>query len=705
MRGSSLIGHAGRSLLATLLVLLVFSPALHAQNNGGVGGGGGVAGGKAKGIDPPPGGEDPPPPPLEQPPRPPDPTPGNNIFRPPQPLAPGPGAINPPGPDAAPNLPTAPPGLVAPQPPGIGCPPPGAPPVLPAEADHLRGWRGWWYRHRAHYFSMIEDEMRGGQRANTDAGEIYAGLIGGQRVWADPERIRAEMGTLQPTLEPWLVSHRTELESVSLIAFARLDLPVDQVVWNRALRGNAFQREAAFRALGLRADAEALNVLRLALDGDAAEQRKVLGRELSEGDRVAAAHGLGLVALRAESSASRSTAFDALEQFLLHGFRSDARVQLACAEALRVAAQRKPTARESIELLERCEKLMPLLSEERRPSAMRAALFVAVARLLPDFIPASPARAELSALCCAIVQERSADPVVQYGAVQAFGWVVRPTEGDADAGLRWLAEVTMEHRQSEIRPAAVIALARSIGQLGWQHTAVETVAVPLLIELLDGKEVELRPWAALALGVAAVEARSRGPIASPATVLEALLDGHADSRSAEMRAALALGLGLLGEPEGLPAIRAEAIKRSGRAPYAEAVHALGMRGSDEDADNLLATLDARRMDPLQLEASGDALATLGRSDARLALFEQLKEGSALIRLAAARALGLYPNADSLAAYRAVLEDPHAGVPVHAAVIRSMSRWGDLQPGRLRRACVTSWNPLLVSALDAGGRER
>ncbi|MAW61287.1 MAG: hypothetical protein CMJ94_10685 [Planctomycetes bacterium] len=585
--------------------------------------------------------------------------------------------------------PTTPPTPVVPPRGPFGVTTPGAPPAVPPTAEHLRGWRGWWYRNRAHYFALVAQEQANRGFAQTAAGEVYLGLLGGQRAWADPQRLQTELPALRPLLEPWLASRRVEVALTTLSGMNRLGIAPPAAAEARFLRGNQAAQGEACRALGLRADAQAWRELRARFAGEHAE---------------AAAHGLGLFALRSEDRQHRQAALQLLVDQLVHGFAAEARLQLACAEAIRVAAHRPAVASEQIARLAHGELLMPLLRDPTRPFEMRAALYVAVAQLLPEFLPASSARAELLTLCRAEVQQRRAEAVIQYGAVQAFGLVARPVEGDPGADLRWLAEVALHHRQRLVRPAASIALARIIGQLGWEAPAVEEHATPALLALLDDGDVALRPWAAMALGIAAVEARSRHQLDVPAAISGKLLDAIAQSRDADQRAAYALGLALLGDPAALPAIRREALKKSGRAAHPQAVQALGLRGSDDDARNLLATLDARQIDPWQLEATGEALAALGRMETRHILIERLDDRVAERQRAAARALGLYPTADTLTAYRALLNQADTGSPVLQAVILAVSRWQDAQPGLLRQACAGAWNPLLASRLDSWGRE-
>lgn len=62
----------------------------------------------------------------------------------------------------------------------------------------------------------------------------------------------------------------------------------------------------------------------------------------------------------------------------------------------------------------------------------------------------SSARAELSVLSCAIVQERSSDPAAWFGAVQAFRSSVRPFSREVDAGQRSLAEMTETRGRASI---------------------------------------------------------------------------------------------------------------------------------------------------------------------------------------------------------------------------------------------------------------
>ena len=124
----------------------------------------------------------------------------------------------------------------------------------------------------------------------------------------------------------------------------------------------------------------------------------------------------------------------------------------------------------------------------------------------------------------------------------------------------WLSQLAWKHKQRDLRPAAAIALARWMGAWGWQEAAVEKYALPTLIELLEDGSIELRPWAALALGVAAAEARDREFGPAPDRAQEALLECWDDSGNADLRAACALGLALTGGNEALAAIRKEALK-------------------------------------------------------------------------------------------------------------------------------------------------
>ena len=107
--------------------------------------------------------------------------------------------------------PTTPPTPVVPPRGPFGVTTPGAPPAVPPTAEHLRGWRGWWYRNRAHYFALVAQEQANRGFAQTAAGEVYLGLLGGQRAWADPQRLQTELPALRPLLEPWLASRRVEV--------------------------------------------------------------------------------------------------------------------------------------------------------------------------------------------------------------------------------------------------------------------------------------------------------------------------------------------------------------------------------------------------------------------------------------------------------------------------------------------------------------
>lgn len=440
------------------------------------------------------------------------------------------------------------------------------------------------------------------------------------------------------------------------------------------------------------------------LQGSAQAQQRFLGERAEPRDRAMAAHALGVLAYRSDSAEQREAIIEDLQRIVLHEFRADPLVQTAAVEAIGIAAAADARASERVRRAAWAEQLMPLLQDERRPREMRAALYLSLARLLADWQPASSARAALAAVCIAQVQERGADRSLQYGAVQAFGLIATRNEGDAESQARWLASIASKHKNRDLRPAAVIALARAIGAWGWAEPAVEETALPSLIDLLDVGSSELQPWAALALGVAVAEARHRDLGAPPASIAEALQESWEDARSAELRAACVLGLALTGGNGVLASIRKEALKSRGREPFPEAIHALGLRGDEGDARAMQAFLQERKVAPQSIRAMGVSLAALGRLDARSSLHTWLLGDHTQRACAAAGALSYFPTEDSLRSILTVLEDDRAPTSLVRASILALAKWRDARPGALREACVSLWNPLATSAIDDWARE-
>lgn len=697
MRAISLFALAGRSLLATLLVSLFAAAPLAAQSGGGTHNGGNEAGGSASEIPPPP--EPPPlPPPIEIPDSPGVPGP---IWKPPAPSY-GPGATGPPAlvppplPPGRRTHPIAPPA----RPNGFG---PSAPPEAPVHGLHWIGWRGWWSRNHDRYFRFAFEETRGGRRAQTAAGETLFGLHGGFREWADPQRLANEMPRLQPTLIHWLRSGRSQISETAQLGLARLGIEQSPEDWTASLRGGRAARGNAMLAYGLQADGHACAQLLTVLRGNADAQARLIGRRAEAVDRAGAAHALGVLAYRSEDRSLRMEIINELARILVHDFRAEDEVQLACAEALRIAAAADASAQERVQWLRHAEFLLPLLSDERRPRTMRAALFPSLARLLADWQPASSARAKLAAVCIAHVQARNADRSVQYGAVQAFGLIAKRGEGDPMQQAAWLSELALKHKQSALRPAAIIALARWVGAWGWQEAAIEKHALPALIEVLEDGSVELRPWSALALGVAAAEARGRELGAAPDRVREALHDCWDNTGNAELRAACVLGLALTGGGDVLPIVRKEALKTRGREPYPEAIHALGLRGDAGDARALFQLLGESKLPPASIRALGLSLAALGYFDARAKLQDLLRDDHAQRAAAAAGALSYFASSDSFTALLNILNAPRANTMVLVESMQTLAKWRDARPGALREACVSLWNPLSSSDLDAWAR--
>lgn len=703
MRANSLFAFAGRSLLATLLILAFAAAPVVAQsgggsNNGGTGSGGTGSGSSSEEVPPPP--TTPPalPPPIEIPESPGE---AGPVWKAPLP-AHGPGVGNPPGP----LVPAPAPGRVT-QPIAPPSRPIGHGPRTPAEEPvhdlYWTGWRGWWSRNHDRYFRFAYAETRGGRRAQTAAGEVLFGLQGGFREWADPRRLAAELPRMTPSMLSWLRSGRRQLAEPAQLGLARLGIEQPDQDWAASLRGNRAARSNALLALGLQADAHAHSILRSVLLGDADEQSRQLGRPAVSQDRADAAHALGVLAYRSQDRALRLEALDGTARLLAHHFHAEEREQAAYAEALGIAAAAQVSAQERVQWLQRAEALLPLLDDDRRPARMRAALFPSLARMLANWQPASSARAKLAAVCIAQVQERGADPSVQFGAVQAFGLIAQRNEGDPMKQAAWLSQLALQHPQRELRPAAAIAMARWIGAWGWTEPAVEEYAIPALLHMLEDGSIELRPWAALALGVAAAEARNAELGAPPDRARKALRDCLEDSGNAELRAACALGLALIGGQEFLPAIRKEALKTRGREPYPEAIHALGLAGDVNDVLALSGLLKEQKLPPASIRALGLALSALGHLPARLELQALLADDHAQRAAAAAGALSHYATSDGLAALLQVLEHPRASTMVLVACMQTLAKWRDARPNALREACVSLWNPLAPSEIDAWAR--
>jgi HEAT repeat protein len=213
-----------------------------------------------------------------------------------------------------------------------------------------------------------------------------------------------------------------------------------------------------------------------------------------------------------------------------------------------------------------------------------------------------------------------------------------------------IAQDTSE--RAEMRQAAVEAL----GALK------EKKALPLLLELADGKDTRLSEAAIRALG--------RLEDAAAVDPLLRILENNART---DHHSVAADALAQLGEKVALDLDRLVKIARDPNAAAApEAVEALGRLTSDQAAAVVLELAQASA--PRQREASCRGLARMTKAEGRAALRKLLADEVDSVRRAAAQAIdSIKDEAEKTALMREALKSPHRGVREQALFYLSFGR--------------------------------
>lgn len=663
MRAASLTIGAGRSVWGTLLTLtaaiLLNAGSATAQCNGGEGGGNG-------GTTPPPitdGGTQ---------------EPG---------LPPNPGSYGGPADAQLPESPTspAPPGTspAMPPSPGLALVPEGV--TAGAQGTPATDWRAWWLRNQDRYFWLASQRQRDWIAATDAALDLGS---------AAPLWTRGSFVDRLPRTETVLraqLQHDDPQADAALQSLARLGLPIDSGEWADRYAASSTARWSAILTLGLRASAE-----------DGAELGRILlatrqGRNTD--DQIAAAYALGLIGAGQGQRTERLEALRTLGNAL--GEQDLPRpVRAACAEALGMAAHGTQSTAERAYAAQLAGQLLPWLSEASFPRQARAALAVSLARLCANNPLARSARVELTTLCIAQVQERSAGIAEQFGAVQALGLLIHDQESDVDRTLALLANWAEDSPNRDLRPAAMMALGQAIGRLGWHHPSVERHAKPALLDLLRNGTSDTPRWASLALGVAAAEAEAAGHGRVPLEVTDRLLREHQSANANDLRTTTALALGMAGAPQAHDRVRKHALDRNSRQDLAPSIDALALFAHPEDP-RALAKFAKRKHLPAAVERSlARAFACCGSLESRLALYEGLNGAQtslAVARFSVARHFAVADQFDRLTRY---ITSPGADRIGVTAALRALGRMQEARPGLLREACLVDRNPFVGNRFEA-----
>ncbi len=529
---------------------------------------------------------------------------------------------------------------------------PATPVALPRD---LERWQAWWELNKDPHLDLKAHVRAAAARrpgASLDPTTVDAAIV--------PALVKALVDTRQP-----------DLASACLIALGRIGHDpsggsVRQAIHASFRRGDQESRETAALALGLsRLPGAAEDLLQLVRDDQAG--RRLYGRErVDRRTRVFAAYGLGLLAERANDVALRARVVETLAHELRTAEDKEDELALAAIHALRLAAPGlsvrdlanwKVTQGAVDTLAKYCDQRVG-----QGQQVLQAHASLAIAQILRD--DDSGVLGKYSRLWDRDIAEPPgrATGLTQSSAL-AFGVLGALATDEASTALQRLAE---RGRDRQARLFALIAL----GQIGGDANRT------FLLEVLKtGNKATVRPWAALALGLAVRrgggagqgrtddeigralrqalqivkndEARGAFAVAlglarhsAAAPELRALLDEH--QKQDELAGYICIGLALLDDAAAIPQLQ-QLARRSLRRPalLRQIGVALGRLGDTDAGEHLVTLLNGRELNVATLGAVAGALGQMGDGRAAAALLRVLRDESVpdLARAFAAAALG------------------------------------------------------------------
>jgi len=493
---------------------------------------------------------------------------------------------------------------------------PGAAPTRrTARVASTPAWRYWWEFNRATFMETRHLLQR------------HATITGNQQAPRSLDTLREHRGDVLAALRTLAGDSRAkrELRAAALVALGRAGGAGDEELLIAVVRDSSSPtkvREAAALALGLLRSVKDNAAVRALADEVLSGRTKWPGEisglmMLSAGLR---ARGDRLLASRLASSIVAPT----------HP-ADPAALALACGLAGDV--------RTLPELVEATTKAR--LGRARLDDVARSHAALALGRI------AVPAAAPV---LVTVLNSRSAGVQTRRSAALSLGRMLREGQVEAthlDAVHRALEKTLRNKGDSVLRGFAALALAGD----------KQPQAIDRITAMLDSGRVELRPYAALALGLAA---RNLGDGRDPRArkIRKRLTRELSKTSTVEMASALSIAAGLAGARDALPDLLARVAKRSLPVEVrgAAAVGAGMLRYNPARTEEVL--LDALRDSPGLLAGEiALGLGLTGRREVARVLLERIaKEQSSLDRGRIVLALGYLGSTTTVAPLLAMLQD-------------------------------------------------
>lgn len=423
----------------------------------------------------------------------------------------------------------------------------------------MNSWEAWWLYNRDDYLDIKRAVYKNGPTT----GSIDPFLGYGTEVEAPRAAVPTDEQVASLVL-PALISawNKDSSQSVRLACVAALsqigdnatpeqEKEIAAILRGSLKSGSRITAETAATAFGLVGRRELVPSLCEIL-ADSKRGREMVGASsVPNRTRAFAAYGLAIAAQRDNVVDIRSFAQGRLLAALESDKGSKADLGVACVSALGILGE---LARESGQdalaesstasglRAQRLDALIDLLTDKKVQRIVRAHAPRAIARQLP--VDDGELRERGTMALIKALDSRSRE--VRYGCIQALGMIGDCDSDKVDDRVRRELFALAKNGDLTDRNFARLALGEIAGRSGGPAGRAANARGDIqkfLLRDLAGRKNQLRPWAAISLGVMAYGMRQEGEMVSP-SVTSALRMTFKSAKSPQEVGALAIGLGL-----------------------------------------------------------------------------------------------------------------------------------------------------------------
>lgn len=496
-------------------------------------------------------------------------------------------------------------------------------------APETENWQTWWEFNKEPFLLLrkLEDKTPA-----TGSDDFY---LGTRRAEARVDTLAPTPADLQDKIVPALArllaaEHNRDIQSACLVALGKVGrdgkgVDLEKTMVPLIARDDQEVRETAVLSLAIAGRDKALPILSALVRGDAEGKRLSDRAEVSDRTRAFAAYGLGVLATRSEDGALKQNAHDLLWALLQDKEIKSRDLLTAAVTGLGLLrAERSAHKRLAWQTV---EELLSWYQTDlgRGDEIVQAHAPVAIGRLLGRGSSPLHQRCKEHFAFVLNASQRRSNPILQSAAL-ALGMLCVPAEENDDDAV--FARALRQHydrgHDRQARYFSLMALGRIGGasNRAWLLTTYEK----------SSKAVE-RPWVGLALGLIADAALRRGEV--DVEVGETLLRDIRSIRSDDVRAALAVAIGLCGHVSAVPTVMQLLRDEEGQERLAGYLCvSLGLLGDPTTTTALTAILERSQRRPFLLQQAAVALGRLGDKTAMLRLLEMLQRSESVAVLSA-----------------------------------------------------------------------